>query len=147
MPGQRVDEGVEDVPRAPERDRTVLRRQDAGRPAESRVRRDGAPLRDREIQIRQRQDAFADQGPLAGVADEAQLAEAPEQKRKPDQASNCTSARYLMKSTEMVAGALAVTVVVTLRSPNCGFLNTISRTPSRMATLAIGVSPAFSPSM
>src|SRR5258705_2827965 len=150
MQAQSRHEGFEDVPGAPEGHRTGLLREDAGRPPESRIRGNGAPLGDREIQLRHGQDALADQTLHAGIADEAQFADAPEQKRKADQSSNstaCTAARYLMKSTEMVAGAFAVMVVVTLRSPNCGFLNTISRTPSRMAMFASGVSPALSPSV
>jgi hypothetical protein len=54
---------------------------------------------------------------------------------------------YLMKSIEMVAGAPAVIVIDSFLSGNCGFLKTISRTPRRIATLASGVSPTFSPSM
>ena len=147
MQAQRRDEGVEDVPGSPERYGKILMREDDGGAAKPLIRGDRALLGDREIQIRECQDAVAHQRLLAGLADDAQLADAPEQKRKAGQAFDCTAARYLMKSTEMVADAFAVMVVVTLRSPNCGFLNTISRTPSRMATLAIGVSPAFSPSM
>ena len=150
MAGQRADEGVEDVPRAAERDRAVLLRRGCRRRGASPASAvSGRSLGDRELEIGERDDAVAQERLLARLVDEAELAEAPEQKRKGGSTLPIVPVvvRYLLKSTEMVAGAVPVMVSMTLRSPNCGFLKTISRTPSRMATLASGVSPAFSPSI
>src|SRR5205823_4327561 len=61
---------------------------------------------------------------------------------EPDRGRYC-----LVKSTESAAGGPPVIVVTSLRSPNCGLRKTISRTPSAMETLAIGVSPTRTPSI
>src|SRR5438067_8447956 len=65
----------------------------------------------------------------------------------PAPAPRTRAAYCLVKSTERAAGAPPVIVVTTLRSPNCGLRNTISRTPRAMETLAIGVSPTRTPSI
>src|SRR4030095_16681781 len=140
------DAGGEDIPGASESDRTGFPGEDLGRQAKPRVRRGRTLFRHPEIPVAEGQDLFARQRQLGRFVENAQLVEA-QQERQGGQCVNCTSARYLLKSMEMVAGALAVIVAVTFRSPNCGFLNTISRMPSRLGTCASGVSPAFSPSI
>jgi hypothetical protein len=52
----------------------------------------------------------------------------------------------LLKSTDAVTGVDAVTVTVTRRSGNCGFLKTTSWVPSGTRIAASGVSPIFLPS-
>ena len=109
--GQRFEEGVEDVPGAAERDRPQLVREESGGAAEPRVGGQRALVGDRLLEIGQRQDAVADERLLAGLVDQAEVAEAPEQKRKGGQPSDWYCRRcYLLKSMEMVAGALPVMV-------------------------------------
>src|SRR3954468_15595550 len=52
---------------------------------------------------------------------------------------------YFVKSTNAIAGAVALTVTVIWRSGNFGFLKTTSCVPSGTRSAAIGVSPTLFP--